>query len=236
MPAPDFVKVPEPISIVDAMTVLPAPEIVKPIFEAWILLPNVMVPPATALNVVADPRVTKVSLSPRVVLPPITNVPAVVMDEGAVAVIPAVYVCVLPADPRINEPVLLNVMALVTVPPVPVNETLLTVFAIVKSAAVMPPVKLAVPPMFCKFRLPVPVNDVPVTSAPLTLDPVLKVRLYEDPVTAPKVISPALVLALEFRVVLAPSVTGPNVMAALAVLMVPFKVLEEGAVAAIPPV
>ena len=72
VPEPDLVKVPEPISITDEMTVLPAPEMVKPTLEAWILLPKVMVPPATALNVVADPSITKVSLSPNVVLPPIT--------------------------------------------------------------------------------------------------------------------------------------------------------------------
>ena len=42
-------------------------------------------------------------------------------------------------------------------------------------------------------------------------------------------------LALLLRIVSAPNVIAPNDMALLVVLIVPFNVLEEGAVAVIPP-
>ena len=81
-----------------------------------------------------------------------------------------------PEAPRVSVPVLPNVTALVIVPPVPVSETLFTVFSIVKVPAVTAPVKLAVPPMLLKVKAPVPLNEVPVTSAPITPAPVLNTR------------------------------------------------------------
>ena len=74
---------------------------------------------------------------------------------------------------------LLNVTASVTVPPLPVKDRLLTVLATVKVVAERLPVKLAVPPMLCKIRLPKPLILVPLMSAaevPVPV-PVCNVRL-----------------------------------------------------------
>ena len=133
---------------------------------------------------------------------------------------------------------MLKVTALVTVPPVPVRDTLLTVPATVKDVADRLPVKLALPPMLCKANVPEPLTLVPVTSAaevPVPV-PVCRVKLKPAKVTAPKVMSPAVLVALVFKVVAAPKVTGPKTMAALLLLIVPFKVLALGAVAVKPPV
>ena len=131
---------------------------------------------------------------------------------------------------------LLKVTALVMLPVLPFSATLATVFGTVKLARLTAPLKLTVPPMFCRAKLPKPLTVVPLTSAPLMALPVCKVKVYEPKVTAPKVMSPALVVALLFNVVFAPKVTGPKTMAALVLLMVPFKVLALGAVAVKPPV
>ena len=131
---------------------------------------------------------------------------------------------------------MLKVTALVMVPVLPFSATFTTVLGTVKLAGLTAPLKLTVPPMFCRAKLPKPLTLVPVTSAPLMALPVCKVKVFAPKVTAPKVMSPAVVVALLFNVVLAPKVTGPNTMAALLLLMVPFKVLALGAVAVKPPV
>ena len=141
-----------------------------------------------------------------------------------------------PLAPNTKVPVLLKVTALVMVPVLPFSATFTTVLGTVKLAGLTAPLKLTVPPMFCRAKLPKPLTVVPLTSAPLIALPVCKVKVYEPKVTAPKVMSPALVVALLFNVVLAPKVTGPKTMAALVLLMVPFKVLALGAVAVKPPV
>ena len=69
-----------------------------------------------------------------------------------------------------------NATALVMVPLVPESETLFTVFSTTKLPAVNAPVKLAVPPMLLKVKAPVPLNEVPFTSAPVTPEPVLIVK------------------------------------------------------------
>ena len=133
---------------------------------------------------------------------------------------------------------MLKVTALVTVPPVPVRDTLFTVLATVKDVADRLPVKLALPPMLCKANVPEPLTLVPVTSAaevPVPV-PVCRVKLKPAKVTAPKVMSPAVLVALVFKVVSAPKVTAPKTMAALVLLIVPFKVRALGAVAVKPPV
>ena len=142
------------------------------------------------------------------------------------------------AWPKTKVPVLLKVTALVTVPPVPVNDTLFTVLATVKDVAVRLPVKLVLPPIFCKAKVPEPLTLVPVTSAPLIALPVcnVRVKVLEPSDMAPKVMSPAVLVALVFKVVAAPKVTGPKTMAVLVLLIVPFKVLALGAVAVKPPV
>ena len=60
---------------------------------------------------------------------------------------------------------LLKVTASVTVPPLPVKDRLFTVLATVKVVAERLPVKLAVPPMLCKIKLPEPLTLVPLMSA-----------------------------------------------------------------------
>ena len=57
-----------------------------------------------------------------------------------------------------------------------------------------------------------------------TLSPVVKVRLFEPPVTAPIAMSPVVLVALVSIVVALPKVTAPKVIASLDVSMVPFKV------------
>ena len=143
-----------------------------------------------------------------------------------------------PLAPNTKVPVLLKVTALLTVPPVPVKDKLFTVLATVKDVAVRLPVKLLLPPIFCKAKVPEPLTLVPVTSAPLIALPVcnVRVKVLEPKDMAPKVMSPAAVVALVFKVVAAPKVTAPKTMAALLLLMVPFKVLALGAVAVKPPV
>ena len=139
-----------------------------------------------------------------------------------------------PEAPSVRVPVLPKVTALVMVPLVPVSDTLFTLLFTTKLAGLTAPVKLTVPPILSSVNVPVPVNDVPETSAPAT-EPVERVRLKVDPVTAPKLISPALLVALVLSVVFAPKVTGPNVIAALVELIVPFTVVADGKVAVIPP-
>ena len=97
------------------------------------------------------------------------------------------------------------------------------------------PVKRVVPPMLSRAKVPVPEKLVPVTLAPAALLPVDKVKLYDEPVTAPKVMPAVLLLALVLRVVFAPKVTAPKVIGLLVLLIVPFKVVADGLVALIPP-
>ena len=114
--------------------------------------------------------------------------------------------------------------ALVTLLPVPVSETLFTVSSALKLVAVIAPVKLAVPPMFCKVSALMLERLVPVTLAFETLAPVAKVKLLEPPVTAPKVILPVEEVACVFNDTALPKVTAPKVSAALEDWIVPFKV------------
>ena len=82
-----------------------------------------------------------------------------------------------PEAPKTKLPVLAKVTALVMVPLLPVKATLSTVFGTVKVAGLMAPVKLTVPPMFCSAKVPAPLTDVPLKSAPLMPLPVCRVRV-----------------------------------------------------------
>ena len=83
----------------------------------------------------------------------------------------------MPPDcPKVRVPVLLKVTALVMVLAVPVKAALLTVLATVKLAGLTAPLKLAVPPMVCRAKVPVPLTVVPVISAPTTA-PVCRVKV-----------------------------------------------------------
>ena len=152
---------------------------------------------------------------------------------GALATNPPVYVWVPPDCPKVRVPVLLKVTALVMVLAVPVKAALLTVLATVKLAGLTAPLKLAVPPIVCRAKVPKPLTVVPVTSAvevPAPV-PVCRVKVLLPKVTAPKVRSPAVVVALVFRVVFSAKVIAPKTMAVLVVLIVPLRVLIEGLVA-----
>ena len=84
----------------------------------------------------------------------------------------------MPADaPKAKVPVLLKVTTLVMVPVLPFSATFATVFGTVKVAGLMAPVKLTVPPMFCSAKVPAPLTDVPLKSAPLMPLPVCRVRV-----------------------------------------------------------
>ena len=76
-----------------------------------------------------------------------------------------------------------------------------------------------------RVKLPNPlIAPDAVMSEFATLSPVVKVRLFEPPVTAPMVRSPVVLGALVSIVVALPKVTAPKVIASLDVAMVPFKV------------
>ena len=87
VPAPDLVKVPLPVVMLELIVVLPAPPMVR--FLSPPTAPAmVRVPPVFTLKVVALPNVIAVSLSPSELLPPSTRPPFKVMPEGATAVKP----------------------------------------------------------------------------------------------------------------------------------------------------
>ena len=73
-------------------------------------------------------------------------------------------------------PVFKKVTALVMVPVAPLSWRLLTVLASVKVVTLTSPLKLAVPPMFCKVKVVTPATLVPETFAPATALPVAKVK------------------------------------------------------------
>ncbi len=106
---------------------------------------------------------------------------------------------------------------------------------LVKVTVVAPTVLLKlVPPELPIVKVPTPDTEVPAISAPAT-PPVVSVRLYVAPVTAPIVKSAALVVATVLIMVSAPKVIGPKVIVSLLLVMVPFKVEALGAVAVKPP-
>ena len=88
VPAPNLVKVPLPVAMLELIVVLPAPPIVRFLSMPPTAPAMVSVPPVFTLKVVALPNVIAVSLSPSELLPPSTRPPFKVMPEGATAVKP----------------------------------------------------------------------------------------------------------------------------------------------------
>ena len=88
VPAPDLVKVPLPVAMLELMVVLPVPPIVRLVLLPPIAPAIASVPPVFTLKVVALPNVIAVLLSPSELLPPSTRLPFKVMPEGATAVKP----------------------------------------------------------------------------------------------------------------------------------------------------
>ena len=103
--------------------------------------------------------------------------------------------------------------------------TLATVLPTVNVVTSTSPAKVAVPPTFCNVKVvtPLMLPDA-VMSAFAILFSVVKVSVFEPPVTAPMVRSPVVLVALVSLVVALPKVTAPKVTASLDVAMVPFKV------------
>jgi hypothetical protein len=91
-----------------------------------------------------------------------------------------------------------------------------------------------VPPEFPIVSVPTPDTEVPAIVAPET-PPVVNVKSYVAPVTAPIIKSAALSLATVLIAAAAPKVIEPKVIGSLLAVMVPFKVEALGAVAVKPP-
>ena len=127
--------------------------------------------------------------------------------------------------PKVSVPSLANVDAALKVLVEPVKLILATVLSALSAAAATLALKVAVPPTSAKVRLPkLLIAPLAVMSAPATLSPVDKVKLFEPPVIAATVMSAPLSVALVSTVVALPSVTAPSTIASLDDAMVPFNV------------
>ena len=118
--------------------------------------------------------------------------------------------------PNANVPPLKNVTRLVMIPPEPMLAKLFTVAGTNKVTALTAPVKVAVPVIFAKDKMP-----TSLTLVPLTFVALVKVKSNPPPVTAPKSIVPAPEVA---KIVVLPKVISPRLIAAFVVTNVPFKV------------
>ena len=111
-------------------------------------------------------------------------------------------------------------MSLVTVEPLPLIATLATVLPTAKVVTSTSPESGVVPPalLIVKVVTPLMLPDA-VMSAFAILFSVVKVSVFEPPVTAPMVRSPVVLVALVSKVILFPKVIAPKTNASLEVLI-----------------
>ena len=131
-----------------------------------------------------------------------------------------------PDAPNTKVPSLAGVNEFVTDDPLPVKATLATVLSTDKVVTSTSADKVAVPPTLASVNVVTPLMaPLAVMSAPVTLFSVVKVSVFEPPVTAPIVKSAVLVVVeLVSSVTLLPKVIAPKVSASSDVAMVPFRV------------
>ena len=186
----------------------------------------------SALLVVVE-LVSMVTLLPKVMAPKVSASSELLIDVFNVTVPPTLDVVSPPlkvklspvASPKVSVPSLANVDAALKVLVEPVKLILATVLSALSAAAATLALKVAVPPTSAKVRLPkLLIAPLAVMSAPATLSPVDKVKLFEPPVIAATVMSAPLSVALVSTVVALPSVTAPSTIASLDDAMVPFNV------------
>ena len=207
----------------------PAP--ITPKVSAPLVVAESALPPFTVPVVSAPAPEVRVVLLPSVVAPSCSAVPVVAMAPlvvvaGAVAVRPPANVLVPPPCPMVSVPVLLNVLAPLTVFVPPVSATLNKVAAVEMLAASRFPVTVTLPPVLLSVSAPSPAAEA-IVSVPVPWI----VSAFVLPVTAPVVVIAALP---PLSVTLLPSETAPRLIAALVVLIVPRRSVEEGAVAVKP--
>ena len=100
-----------------------------------------------------------------------------------------------PDAPNTKVPSLAGVNELVTDDPLPVKATLATVLSTDKVVTSTSADKVAVPPTLASVNVVTPlIAPLAVMSAPVTLFSVVKVSVFEPPVTAPIVKSAVLVV------------------------------------------
>ena len=236
----DKVAVPPTLARVKVVTpaiaplaVMSAPAILFSVVRVKVLLPPVTAPIVMSALLVVVELVSMVTLLPKVTAPKVSASSELLIDVFNVTVPATLDVFKPPlkvklslvALPKVSVPSLANVDAALKVLVEPVKIILATVLFALSAAAATLLLKVAVPPTSAKVKLPKPlIAPLAVISAPATLSPVDKVRLFEPPVIAATVISAALPVALVSTTVFDPKVTAPNTMASFDVAMVPFKV------------
>ena len=109
--------------------------------------------------------------------------------------------------------------------PLPVKATLATVLPTTKVVTSTSAESVAVPPTLASVKVVTPLMAPDaVMSALAILFSVVRVKVFEPPVTAAMVMSPVVLVALVSIVVLEPNVTAPNTTASLEVAKVPLVV------------
>ena len=139
--------------------------------------------------------------------------------------------------PSINVPSLAKETALATDDPLPVKATLATVLPTVRVVTSTSADKVAVPPTLASVKVVTPlILPDAVTSVPVTLFSVVKVKALLPPVTAAIVMSALLVVVeLVSTVVALPSVTAPKTIASSELATVPFRVTVPSTLAVFNP-